>query len=144
MLRVRARYYSFEAANVRQEHEYHVWEQVALPPDKVLLPGVITHSTDLIEHPALVSERIQRFAKLVGPDRVIASAAVDSGHARIRRSPGPSSTHCPLAPTWRVGRSASEPLHRPAGAAHAPSEMALRARSAARRRGRIPRDSRGR
>jgi len=73
MLAVKAKYYSFEAANVRHEHEYHVWERVPLPPGKVILPGVVTHSTDLIEHPALVSERIQRFARLVGPDRVIAS-----------------------------------------------------------------------
>src|SRR5687767_7710727 len=73
MLAVNATYYSFEAANVRHEHEYHVWERVSLPPGKVLLPGVVSHSTDLIEHPALVSERIQRFARLVGPDRVIAS-----------------------------------------------------------------------
>jgi 5-methyltetrahydropteroyltriglutamate--homocysteine methyltransferase len=74
MLAVKAKYYSFEAANVRHEHEYHVWERVTLPPGKVLVPGVVTHSTDLIEHPELVSERIQRFARLVGPDRVIASA----------------------------------------------------------------------
>ena len=74
MLAVKAKYYSFEAANVRHEHEYHVWERVTLPPGKILLPGVVTHSTDLIEHPALVSERIQRFARLVGPDRVMASA----------------------------------------------------------------------
>jgi len=74
MLAVKARFYSFEAANVRHEHEYHVWERVALPPGKVILPGVVTHSTDLIEHPDLVSERIQRFARLVGPDRVIASS----------------------------------------------------------------------
>ena len=73
MLAVKAKFYSFEAANVRHEHEYHVWERVALPPGKVILPGVVTHSTDLIEHPELVSERIQRFARLVGPDRVIAS-----------------------------------------------------------------------
>ena len=74
MLSVRARYYSFEAANVRHEHEYHIWEHVELPADKVLMPGVISHSTDLIEHPALVAERIQRFVRLVGADRVIASA----------------------------------------------------------------------
>ena len=73
MLAVKAKFYSFEAANVRHEHEYHVWERATLPPGKVLLPGVVTHSTDLIEHPELVSERIQRFARLVGPDRVIAS-----------------------------------------------------------------------
>jgi len=79
MLRVKAKFYSFEAANVRHEHEYHVWEQVKLPPGKVLLPGVVTHSTDLIEHPELVSERIQRFARMVGADRVIAST--DCGFA---------------------------------------------------------------
>lgn len=73
MLAVKAKYYSFEAANVRHEHEYHVWERVALPPEKVILPGVVTHSTDLVEHPELVSERILRFARLVGPERVMAS-----------------------------------------------------------------------
>jgi len=74
MLRVKARFHSFEAANVRHEHEYHVWERITLPADKVIMPGVVTHSTDLVEHPELVSERIQRFARLVGPERVIASA----------------------------------------------------------------------
>jgi 5-methyltetrahydropteroyltriglutamate--homocysteine methyltransferase len=79
ILAVKAKYYSFEAANARHEHEYHVWEHVNLPPEKVLLPGVVSHSTDLIEHPELVSERIQRFARLVGADRVIAST--DCGFA---------------------------------------------------------------
>ena len=72
MLAVKARFYSFEAANVRHEHEYHVWEQVHLPDDKVIIPGVVTHSTDLIEHPDLVAERIRRFVRLVGPERVMA------------------------------------------------------------------------
>lgn len=73
MLSVKARYYSFEAANVRHEHEYEIWRDVRLPSDKVILPGVVTHSTDLIEHPELVAQRIERFARLVGPERVIAS-----------------------------------------------------------------------
>jgi 5-methyltetrahydropteroyltriglutamate--homocysteine methyltransferase len=73
MLSVKARFYSFEAANVRHEHEYAVWERVKLPADKVIMPGVVTHSTDLVEHPELVSQRIQRFARLVGPENVIAS-----------------------------------------------------------------------
>ncbi len=73
MLAVKAKFYSFEAANVRHEHEYRIWEQVALPSGKVIMPGVVTHSTDLIEHPQLVSERIQRFARLVGAENVIAS-----------------------------------------------------------------------
>jgi len=73
MLSVKATFYSFEAANVRHEHEHVVWERVKLPADKLIMPGVVTHSTDLVEHPELVSQRIQRFARLVGPDRVIAS-----------------------------------------------------------------------
>jgi 5-methyltetrahydropteroyltriglutamate--homocysteine methyltransferase len=73
MLSVKATFYSFEAANVRHEHEHAVWERVKLPADKVIMPGVVTHSTDLVEHPELVSQRIQRFARLVGPERVIAS-----------------------------------------------------------------------
>jgi 5-methyltetrahydropteroyltriglutamate--homocysteine methyltransferase len=72
MLSVKAKYYSFEAANVRHEHEYRIWEHVKLPAGKVIMPGVVTHSTDLIEHPELVSERIQRFAARVGGENVIA------------------------------------------------------------------------
>jgi 5-methyltetrahydropteroyltriglutamate--homocysteine methyltransferase len=73
MLRVKARFYSFEAANVRHEHEWALWEQVKLPAGKTIVPGVVTHSTDLVEHPGLVSQRIQRFARLVGAENVIAS-----------------------------------------------------------------------
>jgi 5-methyltetrahydropteroyltriglutamate--homocysteine methyltransferase len=74
MLSVRARYYSFEAANARHEHEYAIWREVKLPADKVIVPGVVTHSTDLIEHPELVAQRIGRFAELVGPENVIGGA----------------------------------------------------------------------
>ena len=74
MLAVKARFYSFEAANVAARARVSVWERVTLPPGKMILPGVVTHSTDLIEHPELVSERIQRFARLVGADNVMASA----------------------------------------------------------------------
>jgi 5-methyltetrahydropteroyltriglutamate--homocysteine methyltransferase len=73
MLAVKAQAYLFEAANARHEHEYTVWERVRLPRDKILAPGVVSHSTPLIEHPELVSQRIQRFAKLVGRENVIAS-----------------------------------------------------------------------
>jgi len=72
LLAVKAGAYSFEAANVRHEHEYHVWERVRLPEGKILIPGVVTHATNLIEHPELVSERIQRFARRVGRENVIA------------------------------------------------------------------------
>jgi 5-methyltetrahydropteroyltriglutamate--homocysteine methyltransferase len=74
MLRVRAGAYSFEAANARHEHEYAVWENVKLPDGKIVMPGVITHSTDVIEHPELVAQRIVRFAERVGRENVIAGA----------------------------------------------------------------------
>ena len=72
MLRVKAQAYLFEAANARHEHEHAVWETVKLPAGKIIVPGVVTHSTDIVEHPELVSQRLQRFARLVGRDHVIA------------------------------------------------------------------------
>ena len=74
MLRVNAGYYSFEAANCRHEHEYHLWESVKLPAGKTIIPGVITHASNIVEHPQLVAERIVRFARLVGRENVIAGA----------------------------------------------------------------------
>jgi 5-methyltetrahydropteroyltriglutamate--homocysteine methyltransferase len=73
-LKVNAGAYSFEAANARHEHEYHYWENARLPEDKVLIPGVITHASNIVEHPELIAERLSRFARVVGPGRVIASA----------------------------------------------------------------------
>jgi 5-methyltetrahydropteroyltriglutamate--homocysteine methyltransferase len=74
MLKVKAGAYSFEAANARHEHEYHFWESAKLPEDKLLVPGVITHASNIVEHPELIAERLVRFARIVGTDRVIASA----------------------------------------------------------------------
>jgi 5-methyltetrahydropteroyltriglutamate--homocysteine methyltransferase len=74
MLKVKARFYSFEGANARHEHEYHVWESVRLPAGKVLIPGVITHGSNIVEHPELIAERLVRYAKIVGGENVIASA----------------------------------------------------------------------
>jgi 5-methyltetrahydropteroyltriglutamate--homocysteine methyltransferase len=84
ILKVRAGGYSFEAANPRHEHEWEEWKRAKLPDDKVLLPGVITQSTVLVEHPELVAQRIGRFAGLVGRERVIASA--DCGFASFAGS----------------------------------------------------------
>jgi 5-methyltetrahydropteroyltriglutamate--homocysteine methyltransferase len=72
MLAVNAGAYLVEAANVRHEHEHVVWREHKLPDGKILIPGVVTHSTDLVEHPALVAERIGRFAEMVGRENVIA------------------------------------------------------------------------
>lgn len=74
LLKVKAQAYLIEAANARHEHEYAVWDEVKLPEGKILIPGVVTHSTDVVEHPELVSQRIQRFAKRVGRENVIAGA----------------------------------------------------------------------
>ena len=79
LFEINAGAYSFEAANPRHEHEYHVFEQVDLPEDKILIPGIISHTTNLVEHPELVAERIVRFAKIVGRENVIAGA--DCGFA---------------------------------------------------------------
>jgi 5-methyltetrahydropteroyltriglutamate--homocysteine methyltransferase len=73
MLAVNADYYSFEAANARHEHEWKLWKDIKLPAGKKILPGVVTHSTNLIEHPELVADRICRFAEAVGAENVIAS-----------------------------------------------------------------------
>ncbi len=73
MLAVKCRAYSFEAGNVRHEHEWKVWQDVKLPDGKLILPGVVSHATNVVEHPELVAERITRFADLVGKERVIAS-----------------------------------------------------------------------
>ena len=73
MLAVNAGAYSFEAGNVRHEHEWKVWQDVKLPDGKIILPGVVSHATNVVEHPELVADRILRFADLVGRERVIAS-----------------------------------------------------------------------
>ncbi len=77
LVKVEAGSYSFEAANARHEHEWRVWQDIDIPDDVILVPGVVGHATNVIEHPQLVADRIERFARIVGPDRVI--AATDCG-----------------------------------------------------------------
>jgi 5-methyltetrahydropteroyltriglutamate--homocysteine methyltransferase len=74
VLKIKAGSYSFEGANPRHEHEYHLFEKVKVPEGKVLCPGVITHASNIVEHPELIAERIVRFAKLVGRENVMAGA----------------------------------------------------------------------
>lgn len=73
ILRIDAGAYSFEAGNPRHEHEYHLWETVKLPDGKLVVPGVVTHASSVVEHPDYVAERIIRFAERVGRENVIAS-----------------------------------------------------------------------
>jgi 5-methyltetrahydropteroyltriglutamate--homocysteine methyltransferase len=80
VLKVNAGAYCIEMANPRHEHEWRVWESVKLPEGKVLIPGVISHATNVVEHPELVAERLVRLARLVGRDRVI--GGTDCGFAQ--------------------------------------------------------------
>lgn len=82
MLKVRAQAYSIEAANPRHEHEWRVWKDIKLPEHKVLIPGVVSHCVYQVEHPELVAERIERFASVIGRERVI--AGTDCGFATSR------------------------------------------------------------
>ena len=79
MLSVNCRAYSFEAANVRHAHEWKVWRDIRLPSDKMIIPGVVSHATNVVEHPELVADRIVRFADLVGRDKVIAGTDCGMG-----------------------------------------------------------------
>jgi 5-methyltetrahydropteroyltriglutamate--homocysteine methyltransferase len=80
VLKVKAQTYLIEGANPRHEHEWRVWESVKLPDGKLLAPGMVSHATNVVEHPELVAQRIVRLAKLVGRDRVMAST--DCGFAQ--------------------------------------------------------------
>jgi 5-methyltetrahydropteroyltriglutamate--homocysteine methyltransferase len=90
IVQVRAGAYSIEAANPRHEHEWRAWQGGRLPKGRILIPGVITHHTITVEHPRLVADRIVRYAKIVGPENVI--AGTDCGFAQvnmIERVPAP-------------------------------------------------------
>jgi 5-methyltetrahydropteroyltriglutamate--homocysteine methyltransferase len=90
MLGINAGAYSFEAGNPRHEHEWRVWENVKLPEGKVLIPGVITHGSNFVEHPEAIAQRIARFAQAAGRENIIAGA--DCGFASF-------STTCEVHPT---------------------------------------------
>ena len=90
MLQINAGAYSFEAGNPRHEHEWRVWEEVKLPEGKALIPGVITHGSNFVEHPEAIAQRIGRFAQVVGRENIIAGA--DCGFASF-------STTCEVHPT---------------------------------------------
>ena len=101
ILRVNVGGYSLEMANPRHEHEWRVWETVKLPQGKVLLPGVISHATNVVEHPDLVAERLIRLARLVGTENVIGST--DCGFAQ-----GPFGRRVHPSIMWAKLRALSE------------------------------------
>jgi len=101
LLQVKVGHYSYEAANPRHEHEWTVWQTTKLPAGKVLIPGCVSHATNIVEHPELVAQRLTRLAKLVGRENVI--AGTDCGFAQ---SPFAKRVHESIM--WAKLRSLSE------------------------------------
>jgi 5-methyltetrahydropteroyltriglutamate--homocysteine methyltransferase len=110
ILTIRAGAYSFEAANPRHEHEWQVWEKVKLPAGSVLIPGVISNSTVVVEHPELVAQRICRFAKMVGRENVIAGSDCGFANFADARAIHPSIVWAKLQALAEGARIASKKL----------------------------------
>jgi 5-methyltetrahydropteroyltriglutamate--homocysteine methyltransferase len=110
MLHVNVGAYSFEAANVRHEHEWKVWKTTKLPAGKKILPGVISHATNVVEHPELVAERLVRFANLVGRENVMASTDCGFAQSPFARRVHPSIMWAKLKSMAEGARLASEEL----------------------------------
>jgi len=110
VLRVRAGAYLIEGANPRHEHEWRVWEKAKLPAGAVLVPGVISHATNVVEHPELVAERIVRFARLVGRENVIAGTDCGFAQGPFHRRVHPSIMWAKLEALAEGARLASREL----------------------------------
>jgi 5-methyltetrahydropteroyltriglutamate--homocysteine methyltransferase len=110
ILKVRAGAYLIEAANPRHEHEWQVWRDVKLPAGKVLAPGVVSHGTNVVEHPELVAERILRFAGAVGRENVIASTDCGFAQEELNRRVHPSIMWAKLESMAEGARIASREL----------------------------------
>ena len=112
MLQINASAYLIEAANPRHEHEWQLWEEVKLPADKILVPGVVSHCIHLVEHPELVAQRIMRFAGVVGRERVIAGTDCGFGTSGAGDEVHPEVAWAKLAALVEGARLASQRLHR--------------------------------
>jgi 5-methyltetrahydropteroyltriglutamate--homocysteine methyltransferase len=110
VLQVRAGAYVIEGANPRHEHEWQVWESVKLPPGKVLIPGVISHATNIVEHPELIAQRIARYAKLVGRENVLAGTDCGFAQGPFHRRVHPSIMWAKLEALVAGARLASKQL----------------------------------
>jgi 5-methyltetrahydropteroyltriglutamate--homocysteine methyltransferase len=118
ILKVRAGAYLIEAANPRHEHEWRVWKDVQLPAGKILAPGVVSHGTNVVEHPELVAERITRFANLVGRENVIASTDCGFSQEQFNRRVHPTIMWAKLEAMVEGARIASDELWGRAKAEH--------------------------
>jgi 5-methyltetrahydropteroyltriglutamate--homocysteine methyltransferase len=112
MLQINASAYLIEAANPRHEHEWQLWEEVKLPADKILVPGVVSHCIHLVEHPELVAQRIMRFAGVVGRERVIAGTDCGFGTSGAGDEVHPEVAWAKLAALVEGARLASQRLYR--------------------------------
>jgi 5-methyltetrahydropteroyltriglutamate--homocysteine methyltransferase len=110
ILKVRAGAYLIEAANPRHEHEWRVWKDVKLPDGKVLAPGVVSHGTNVVEHPELVAERILKFAGLAGRENVIASTDCGFAQEQFNRRVHPTIMWAKLEAMAEGARIASKEL----------------------------------
>ncbi|HXU42760.1 MAG TPA: cobalamin-independent methionine synthase II family protein [Burkholderiales bacterium] len=110
VLRVRAGAYLIEGANPRHEHEWRVWEKAKLPPGRKLVPGVISHATNIVEHPDLVAERLARYAKIVGRDNVMAGTDCGFAQGPFHRRVHPSIMWAKLEALAEGARLASREL----------------------------------
>jgi 5-methyltetrahydropteroyltriglutamate--homocysteine methyltransferase len=112
ILKLKVGAFVIEGANPRHEHEWRVWETAKLPPGKLLIPGVISHATNVVEHPELVAERIIRLAKLVGPENVIAGTDCGFAQGPFHRRVHPSIMWAKLQALVEGARIASAELWR--------------------------------
>ena len=112
--RVNAGYYSIEQANPRHEHEWRIWEDVALPEGKKLIPGVVTHHTNVVEHPELVAQRLTRLAGVVGGENVIGGTDCGFAQGAFIRRVHPEIQWAKLAALAEGARLASRELWDPA------------------------------
>jgi 5-methyltetrahydropteroyltriglutamate--homocysteine methyltransferase len=110
VLQVKAGTYLIEGANPRHEHEWQVWKAVKLPPRKVLAPGMISHATNVVEHPELVAQRIVRLAEIVGAERVMASTDCGFAQGPFHRRVHPSIMWAKLEALAEGARIASQRL----------------------------------
>jgi len=110
ILKVHAGAYLIEAANPRHEHEWRIWKDVKLPESKILAPGVVSHGTNVVEHPELVAERILRFAGVLGRENVIASTDCGFAQEQFNRRVHPSIMWAKLEAMAEGARIASEEL----------------------------------
>jgi len=159
VLRVRAGAYVIEGANPRHEHEWQVWESVKLPKGRILIPGVVSHATNVVEHPELIAQRIMRYAQVVGRENVIAGTDCGFAQGPFMRRVHPSIMWAKLealaagariataqlfGKTGKRAAKAAAPKRRAAAKRVKASASAARARSATTSRGRRRKAAAGR